>query len=262
MTLAISIGQLTACSPISMGWSATTAGSCANKAALQYTGSVFNLVTDLFILFMPLKYLWALTKDKNMRKGIIPLFTLGLMTCVTSAVRLSTIHAFYSGSDPTYDAYPISICSGIEVNLTIITASIPGVKPFVMKYIWTPCVRLFSSDSGSDEAPDPPSTRYEKFLDTQTNTTQSTPDGSPLSKTISAFSPDIIFVADANGRIRPQRVMPEITKVKTPRRSSFYENWSDDDAMPVVVAQTQTEPRPSLSVEGEEEKSRRGSTMV
>lgn len=62
-------------------------------------------------------------------------------TCIASALRLQTIHAFYVGSDPTWDATDIAIWSCIEINLTIITASIPAIKPVFIKFLYRPIRR-------------------------------------------------------------------------------------------------------------------------
>jgi hypothetical protein len=50
-------------------------------------------------------------------------------------VRLSTIKAYYVGKDPTYDAYRIAIWSTIEIDMAIITSSIPAIKPLFLAIV-------------------------------------------------------------------------------------------------------------------------------
>lgn len=50
-------------------------------------------------------------------------------------MRLSTIKAYYVGKDPTYDAYRIAIWSTIEIDMAIITSSIPAIKPLFLAIV-------------------------------------------------------------------------------------------------------------------------------
>ncbi|KAL3418571.1 integral membrane protein [Phlyctema vagabunda] len=137
--LSISLTMAFACNPISWGWKLGNVPYCIDKEAVQYAASVLNLVTDLVILCLPMKYLWHLSLNKKKRVMVITLFSLGSMTCIASAVRLSTITKFYASEDPTYAAFPIAIWSAIEINLTLIAASIPSLKPLFS--------RIFNFDS-------------------------------------------------------------------------------------------------------------------
>ncbi|KAH8689475.1 hypothetical protein BGW36DRAFT_412263 [Talaromyces proteolyticus] len=130
-TLSIAFAQAFACRPISDAWKGAPTGYCVNREALQIAGSVINLATDLIVLMLPLKYLYAMALDKARRYGIIALFSLGSITCIASAYRLSTIPGFYAGGDQTWDASGLCIWSGIEINLSIITASIPAIKTLI-----------------------------------------------------------------------------------------------------------------------------------
>lgn len=120
-------------------------------------------------------------------------------TCIASALRLQTIHAFYQGTDPTWDATDIAIWSCIEINLTIITASIPAIKPFFVKYIYRPVQRKLGITV--DESVD----------DTK---------GSELSTDLSRYYTHQSNLEAGNGSNKPQI-----------RRGSSYpalEDWGDD----------------------------------
>jgi hypothetical protein len=81
--------------------------------------------------------------DRKKRFSVIALFSLGCFTCIASGIRISTIKAFYDSNDGTWTGSSIAIWSAMEINITIIAASIPPVKPLFSKYIWTP---LFGGD--------------------------------------------------------------------------------------------------------------------
>lgn len=81
LLLCISLAQAFSCSPPPDSYILVMDPNehCVNKPALQYAGSVLNLVTDLVVLLLPMKYLWALSLDRYKRYGVIALFSLGLM---------------------------------------------------------------------------------------------------------------------------------------------------------------------------------------
>lgn len=60
-TLSITFSQAFACNPISDAWKAVPTGSCVNREALQTAGSVINLVTDIIVLLLPMKYLYCMS---------------------------------------------------------------------------------------------------------------------------------------------------------------------------------------------------------
>lgn len=81
VTVSVSLAQIFACTPISASWALQTpeGAKCADRQALQYAGSIINLVTDLIILLMPMKYFLKLSGDRRKRYIVVVLFSLGLM---------------------------------------------------------------------------------------------------------------------------------------------------------------------------------------
>lgn len=59
-TLAVAFGQAFACTPISDGWKAVPTGSCVNREQLQLAGSIINLLTDVIVLVLPMKYFYGM----------------------------------------------------------------------------------------------------------------------------------------------------------------------------------------------------------
>ncbi|KAI9744743.1 MAG: hypothetical protein M1818_001668 [Claussenomyces sp. TS43310] len=94
MMLAISLASAFACVPPSQIYrlQVDAQASCINKSALQYATGSLNVATDIFILLMPMRYLF-------------------------------------------HDAYPVAIWSAVEIDLTIVTASMAASKPFFEKFI-------------------------------------------------------------------------------------------------------------------------------
>ena len=146
MTLATSMASAFACHPLGNGPKLihrVKGDGCIDRFALQFVANALHLVTDVMIWLLPMKHLWHLRVKKQKRIRTIVIFSLGLIPCIASAIRLQTIHRLYKGVDPTYDAVGIAIWSSIEVNLVIIAASIPASSTFYNTFFVQPVRKRF-----------------------------------------------------------------------------------------------------------------------
>ncbi|KAI9810673.1 MAG: hypothetical protein M1827_006132 [Pycnora praestabilis] len=126
------------CTPIHYSWAPPVLAEqhCIHNDVLQYAIAGLGLLSDIFILFMPIKYLWALSISWKKKLEVLCLFSLGSLACIASLIRLTTIHTVATSPDPTWEGFAISIWSSTELNLGIITASLPATKPFLKKALW------------------------------------------------------------------------------------------------------------------------------
>lgn len=143
MALILSLTNAFECSPLSRApqWIFNTpSGHCLDRASLGIAGNSLNLASDVIVLFMPIKYLWQLSKvTTRKRLGLVLLFSFGILSCIASAIRLHSVVTFYkSMQDPTYHIAKTAIWSAIEVNIGIIAASVPVCRPFFEKYFFKP----------------------------------------------------------------------------------------------------------------------------
>ncbi|KAK8171477.1 hypothetical protein BKA80DRAFT_298640 [Phyllosticta citrichinensis] len=131
------------CSPVEKSWNFLVDGHCilfgSSDADETYKGYVShtasNMCLDVLILTIPLPTLARLKMCKKQKLGLIGLFSLGTVAVLCAALRLWLIVKSHAGSYPTYDppwyAPPIVLTSDIEVNLAILTASMPIFWPFL-----------------------------------------------------------------------------------------------------------------------------------
>ncbi|KAL4905500.1 hypothetical protein BDW74DRAFT_167725 [Aspergillus multicolor] len=79
------------CRPIQRFWDSDVDGKCFNLVAFSYFTNITNLVTDLWIFVLPLPIILRLHISRNKKIGLSLLFSVGLATCIVSAVRLSVV---------------------------------------------------------------------------------------------------------------------------------------------------------------------------
>ncbi|KAH9206484.1 hypothetical protein DL95DRAFT_248214, partial [Leptodontidium sp. 2 PMI_412] len=114
-------------------WSLTFPQGCNDVAASYYSMSTINVVTDVVILIMPLPTLATLHINTRRRLALIGIFSTGGVAILASCLRFYALHVYAVTKDPSYDAIYILLWSQIEVNLAIISASAPALRPLFKK---------------------------------------------------------------------------------------------------------------------------------
>ncbi|KND88260.1 hypothetical protein TOPH_07047 [Tolypocladium ophioglossoides CBS 100239] len=97
------------CVPVAKFWDVTLPGRCLDHYKLQYALAAINIVNDIALLVAPMLYLKNLHIRRRAKIVLIAVFTCG--------------------------AFPkLAIWSGLEINIAIICASVPGIKPLFVHF--------------------------------------------------------------------------------------------------------------------------------
>ena len=73
-TMLVKIWQ---CNPRERIWDKEVSGRCINVSSLFNMSGIFNTVTDLLILLIPVKLVWNLRMKRKTKLGIAAVFTVG-----------------------------------------------------------------------------------------------------------------------------------------------------------------------------------------
>ncbi|OCK80777.1 hypothetical protein K432DRAFT_327625 [Lepidopterella palustris CBS 459.81] len=124
---------LTQCIPLTKVWDITEAlpGTCINRTVFFYITASFNIITDIWVTALPVRTLMSIQRPKREKAGLVLIFAMGAFSCVAAIIRLQTIAIFTFSKDPFFDAVPGDIWSAIEINVAIICASLPSLKPLI-----------------------------------------------------------------------------------------------------------------------------------
>ncbi|KAI3325761.1 hypothetical protein HD806DRAFT_456393 [Xylariaceae sp. AK1471] len=128
--LATTLGQ---CTPLEKAWDVTRMlpGKCINTTVFFYFTSGFNILTDVWILLLPIPTLRSLKISRHNRYVLYGIFGVGGFATAMSCVRLYSIHIYTLAEDPFKDGVLVNLWSMVEVNIAIVCASIPALKPLV-----------------------------------------------------------------------------------------------------------------------------------
>lgn len=88
---------------------------------------------DLWILALPVKLIMRIPRPPREKLALFIIFGLGIVSTLASIVRLQSLRIFTLSNDPFYDSLPINTWSMVEVNIGILCASIPTLKPLLSK---------------------------------------------------------------------------------------------------------------------------------
>jgi hypothetical protein len=88
---------------------------------------------DIWILVLPLKLILRIPRPPREKIALYIIFGLGIISTLASIIRLQSLRIFTLSNDPFYDSLPINTWSMVEVNIGILCASIPTLKPLVSK---------------------------------------------------------------------------------------------------------------------------------
>ncbi|KAK4221531.1 hypothetical protein QBC38DRAFT_376967 [Podospora fimiseda] len=126
------------CRPISffwMQWDGNNLGKCISVDGLNFGGGAVGILTDVWVLLLPLPYVARLQLSLQKRVGVSFMLAAGVSVVtftvlkVIAAKKIST-----SENTPTVMA-EISLWTGLEIYAGIIAACLPGIRSFVTHFL-------------------------------------------------------------------------------------------------------------------------------
>ncbi|KAK3376143.1 integral membrane protein [Lasiosphaeria ovina] len=122
---------LAQCQPLVKMWDLTGSvdGKCINTTAFFYFTSGVNIITDIIIFALPIKTLMAINRPRHEKIALVSIFGIGTFATVVAIVRLHTIYTYTLATDPFQQSILVNVWSIIEINIAVICASAPALKP-------------------------------------------------------------------------------------------------------------------------------------
>ncbi|QDS69634.1 hypothetical protein FKW77_009012 [Venturia effusa] len=102
--------------------------------------------------------LWAVRLPMQQKIGLVFVFSVGVIVCITGVVRLWYLTYYFKHYDLFYNGAICFILAGLETNLAMICGSLPGCKPLLARF----CPTIFGTQHHA--ASDYANLRYSKFI--------------------------------------------------------------------------------------------------
>ncbi|CAH0052422.1 unnamed protein product [Clonostachys solani] len=118
-------------------WNMTTKNQykCdVNQIKFYYGNAIPTIVTDLAMVLLPIPYVWRLKMPKPQKIALAGILMIGLFVTIVSVVRLwSLVRVNLEDPDVTWNAVDAALWTIVEVNISILCACLPFVKPILTK---------------------------------------------------------------------------------------------------------------------------------
>jgi hypothetical protein len=95
------VATILQCTPIPRVWDKSIPGTCINLTAFWFTNAAYTIVTDLILLFMPIRIVWSLQLRKAQKAAIIMVFAMGSIVTICSIIRTTYIVTSSTSTDIT-----------------------------------------------------------------------------------------------------------------------------------------------------------------
>ncbi|KAJ6259583.1 Tyrosinase [Drechslerella dactyloides] len=128
-TTAAIFAHIFECPDPSKAWSLTFPQGCVSLPALYYSSAAVNIASDVAILLLPIPVIHNLRISRRRRASLIAILSVGGIAVASSGARLWAVWKYQNTTDVSYDAILILLFSHIEINLAIMCACAPALKP-------------------------------------------------------------------------------------------------------------------------------------
>lgn len=122
--IGITVTLALACRPIEAFWDANVKGDCLELVTFTYFTNISNLITDVWIFLMPIPVIWHLQLQTKKKLLLCFIFSVGLATCVVSAIRLTVVLG-HGNPDFTWYYVPLGAYSAFEPLGGILCTNLP-----------------------------------------------------------------------------------------------------------------------------------------
>jgi hypothetical protein len=95
--------------------------------------SIFHILTDVWVLLLPIPLLRSVPRPPREKYGLYFVFGVGAIAIITAVCRFKFLYDYTTSADPFYAFAPLMTWSTVEVNVGILCACLPTLRPLFSK---------------------------------------------------------------------------------------------------------------------------------
>ncbi|KAJ4249751.1 hypothetical protein NW762_012092 [Fusarium torreyae] len=121
------------CIPLTFFWDKSVDGYCGIDASKFFFGTVLtHFAMDVVILILPMIEVGSLRLRLGQKLAVIGLFLIGALVCLASVfVLVESINYDENSSQMPHDTALNFVWGGIEINIAIVSACVPLLRPII-----------------------------------------------------------------------------------------------------------------------------------
>ncbi|EER27805.1 hypothetical protein CPC735_031410 [Coccidioides posadasii C735 delta SOWgp] len=203
--IAYEVIMLLNCIPLQDYWdNPTPDAKCIDEFGKLFSSAITNFVTDFVVLLLPIPTLWTLRLPIRDKIVLVALMSLGFTACAAAAIKVYySYKAVLLTYDVTWEGYGVWLWSDVEINLAVISPSVPILRPLAQRYF--PRLGFRSMPQSSDRTPNRSSFKAPRAIYRQDTIQQIIDDSPDHTSSTEAFqmSPSPISVIQPKQGRRP-----------------------------------------------------------
>ncbi|KAL1959778.1 hypothetical protein VTO42DRAFT_1364 [Malbranchea cinnamomea] len=121
------------CKPIKQQWTLERIGHCVDQILVLKCIIMTNVVTDLFIVILPVRTVWHLQMRRTEKIAVLTCFALGLGCCIIGIVRFWQIFVIDLIGNLTGTSLTTFMLCTVELMLAGLCINIPMLRPFYLR---------------------------------------------------------------------------------------------------------------------------------
>jgi hypothetical protein len=121
------------CNPVAKWWDQSLPGFCVNRTVLWYFNSIMHILIDAALVILPLPVLGRLEIPRKQKRLLVGVFSLGFVAVVDAILRMRSLAEMIGSEDLSYFNADLAAWSASEINLSLICACLPALRPVVSR---------------------------------------------------------------------------------------------------------------------------------
>ena len=109
---------------------------CLNEGTVTLVAGILNCISDLLVTILPIPIIMSLRMPLRQKLGVTSLLSLGFVVTIAGVVRTYYIwKTLLDTYDETWDSMPLYICATVEIDLAVLCACAPALKPLFKPFV-------------------------------------------------------------------------------------------------------------------------------
>ncbi|KAK4125816.1 hypothetical protein N657DRAFT_654352 [Parathielavia appendiculata] len=120
------------CRPLALAWDSSVKGECIPPSHLKFAAffnSAVAALTDVVFALLPVPILWNVQMNWKVKSAVAGILSLGIFAAASAIVKITFLESYGKHGDFLWDSVDITIWTTVEINIAIIAASFPCLKP-------------------------------------------------------------------------------------------------------------------------------------
>ncbi|KAK3395257.1 hypothetical protein B0H63DRAFT_386009 [Podospora didyma] len=126
--------HLNICTPLAKVWDRSVPGTCSD-ARIWWGITYMHIITDFIIFALPVPVVVGMTIPIRQKVALLFVFAMGFFVCLISVLRTIWLNTLLYSRDSTWDFVSIANWSAVEINIAVVCACLPTMKPLVTRFL-------------------------------------------------------------------------------------------------------------------------------